>query len=41
MESRKMCYQTWAIIDYMATSSLKGISSMKIQRKPGATQKTA
>ena len=41
MESTKLGYQTWAIIVYMATTSLKGVSSMKIHRELGVTQKTA
>ncbi len=41
MGSTKLGYQTWAIIVYMATTSLKGVSSMKIHRELGVTQKTA
>lgn len=41
MEATKLGYQTWAIIVYMATTSPKGVSSMKIHRELGITQKTA
>ena len=41
MEATKLGYQTWAIVVYMATTSLKGVSSMKIHRELGVTQKTA
>ena len=41
MESAKVGYQAWAIVIYMATTNLKGVSSMKIHRELGITQKTA
>ena len=41
MESSKLGLQQWAIAIYMATTSLKGVSSMKLHRELGITQKTA
>jgi transposase-like protein len=41
MESSKLGFQTWAIVTYMATTNLKGVSSMKIHRELGITQKAA
>ena len=41
MHSTKLSYQQWAIVIYMATTNLKGISSMKIHRELGITQKAA
>lgn len=41
MEGSKIGLQKWAIAIYMATTSLKGISSMKLHRELGVTQKTA
>ena len=41
MESSKIGYQKWAIAIYMMTTSLKGVSSMKLYRELGITQKTA
>ncbi len=41
MESSKLGFQAWAIVTYMATTNLKGVSSMKISRELGITQKAA
>ena len=41
MEGSKIGLQKWAIAIYMATTSLKGVSSMKLHRELGVTQKTA
>ena len=41
MESSKLGFQTWAIATYMATTNLKGVSSMKLHRDLGITQKSA
>ena len=41
MESSKLGYQTWAIATYLLTTSLKGVSSMKLHRDLGITQKSA
>ena len=41
MESSKLGLQQWAIAIYMATTSLKGVSSMKLHRELGITQKSA
>ena len=41
MESSKLGFQTWAIAIYLATTSLKGVSSMKLHRDLGITQKSA
>ncbi len=41
MQSSKLGYQTWAVAFYMAATNLKGISSMKLHRELGITQKTA
>ena len=41
MEGSKLGYQTWAIAVYLATTSLKGVSSMKLHRNLDVTQKTA
>ena len=41
MESSKLGFQAWAIVTYMATTNLKGISSMKIHRELGITKKSA
>ena len=41
MHSSKLGYQAWAIVTYMATTNLKGVSSMKIHRELGITQKAA
>ncbi len=41
MESSNLGYQTWAIAIYLLTTSLKGVSSMKLHRDLGITQKSA
>ncbi len=41
MESSNLGYQTWAVAIYLLTTSLKGVSSMKLHRDLGITQKTA
>ena len=41
MQSSKLGLQQWAIAIYMATISLKGVSSMKVHRELGITQKAA
>ncbi|MDD9986766.1 MAG: IS1595 family transposase [Spirochaetaceae bacterium] len=41
MESSNLDYQTWAIAIYLHTTSLKGVSSMKLHRDLGITQKSA
>ena len=41
MESSKIGYQKWAIATYQFATNLKGISSMKVHRDLGVTQKTA
>ena len=41
MDSSNLGYQKWAIAIYLATTSLKGISSMKLHRDLNVTQKTA
>ena len=41
MHSSKVGYQKWVIAVYLITSSLKGVSSMKLHRDIGVTQKTA
>ena len=41
MESSKLGYQVWAIATYLLTTSLKRVSSMKLHRDLGVTQKTA
>ena len=41
MHSSKIGLQAWAIVTYMATTNLKGVSSMKIHRELGITQKSA
>ena len=41
MQSSKLGYQTWAIATYLLTTSLKGVSSMKLHRDLGITQKSA
>ena len=41
MQSSKLGYQKWVIAIYMMTTGLKGVSSMKIYRELGITQKTA
>lgn len=41
MQSSKIGYQKWAIAVYLMTTNLKGVSSMKISRDLGITQKSA
>ena len=41
MERRKIPLQKWAIAIFLETTSLKGISSMKLHRDLGITQKSA
>ena len=41
MHSSKLGYQTWAIAIYLVATNLKGISSMKLHRDLGITQKAA
>lgn len=41
MESSKISYQKWAIGTYLVATNLKGVSSMKIHRDLGMTQKSA
>ena len=41
MESSKISYQDWAIAQFLLTTSLKGVSSMKLHRDLGITQKAA
>ena len=41
MRDSNLGYQTWAIAIYLVTTSLKGVSSMKLHRDLGITQKSA
>ena len=41
MESSNLGYQTWALAIYILTTSLRGVSSMKLHRELGITQKSA
>ncbi len=41
MEGSKVTYQEWAIAVYLFVTNLKGVSSMKLRRDLGRTQKTA
>ena len=41
MHGSKVGYQNWVIALYLVTTSLKGVSSMKLHRDLGVTQKTA
>ena len=41
MQSSKLGYQTWVIAMYLVSTSLKGVSSMKLRRDLGLTQKSA
>ncbi len=41
MEGSKLGFQAWAIATYLLTTNLKGISSMKLHRELGITQKSA
>ena len=41
MESSKLGFQIWAIALYQVTTNLKGVSSMKLHRDLGITQRSA
>ena len=41
MEGSKLGFRVWAIAVYLVTTNLKGVSSMKLHRDLGVTQKTA
>lgn len=41
MEASKLGYQVWAVAIYQMTTNLKSVSSMKLHRDIGVTQKTA
>lgn len=41
MHSSKLGYQTWAVAIYLVATNLKGVSSMKLHRDLGITQKAA
>ena len=41
MESSKIGYRKWAIGTYLVATNLKGVSSMKVHRDLGMTQKSA
>ena len=41
MERSKMPYRAWAVGLYLFTANIKGISSMKLHRELGVTQKSA
>ena len=41
MAESKLGYQVWAIAIYLLTTGLKGVSSMKLHRDLGSTQKSA
>ncbi len=41
MQRSKLPYRVWAIAIYLFTTNLKGISSMKLHRELGITQKSA
>ena len=41
MHASNLSYQKWAIAVYLVTTSLKGVSSMKLRRDLKVTQKTA
>ena len=41
MEGSNLGFQTWAIAIYLVLTSLKGVSSMKLHRDLGITQKSA
>ncbi len=41
MHASKIGYQKWAIAIYLVSTSLKGVSSMKLHRDLGITQKSA
>ena len=41
MQSSKFSYQAWGFVIYMAVPNIKGISSMKLHRALGITEKVA
>ena len=41
MQGSKLGYRVWAIAIYLMATNLKGISSMKLHRELGITQKSA
>ena len=41
MADSKLGYQTWALAIYLLSTSLKGISSLKLRRELGISQKSA
>lgn len=41
MENAKLGYRVWAVTIYILTTGIKGVSSMKLHRDLGVTQKTA
>ncbi len=41
MEGSSLGYQTWALAICILTTSLKGVSSLKLHRELGITQKSA
>ena len=41
MQSSKLGFQVWIVAMYLLTTNLKGVSSMKLHRDLGVTQKTA
>ena len=41
LECSRLSYQKWAIAIFLFTTNIKGISSMKLHRDLGVTQKTA
>ena len=41
MEGSKLGYRVWALAVYLMSTNLKGVSSMKLHRDLGVTQKTA
>ena len=41
MDSSNISYQKWAVAVYLMTTSLKGVSSMKLHRDLGITQRSA
>ena len=41
MERSKLGYQAWAVATYLVCTNVKGISSMKLHRELGITQKSA
>ena len=41
MQSSKLNHRTWALAIYLLTTNLKGVSSLKLHRDLGVTQKTA